>query len=147
MSHVFSVKLILRFADHMTINRVIGIHVTWHVGANGEWPLSWHHYRDIIIMTSFILPSPRWRIHKTISKNTPDFAINLHIFLFDFSKAITCFRNDAVLHVYFNLKCNENWRKAAYHASSDSGQRVVSYALCVCVWCQTSEFCTGHFTP
>ena len=57
--------------------------------------------------------------------------INLHIFWCDFSKAITCIRNNIVLHAYFNLKCNENRRKAVYHASSDSVQRVVSYALCV----------------
>ena len=22
-----------------------------------------------------------------------------------------------------------------------------SVCVCVCVWCQASEFCTGHFTP
>ena len=43
---------------------------------------------------------------------------------------------------HFNLKCNENWRKAVYHASLDSAQHFVSYALCVCDVPQTSEFCT-----
>ena len=43
-----------------------------------------------------------------------------------FKKPLTCIRNNLVLHVYFNMKCNENWRKAAYHANSDSVQRVVS---------------------
>ena len=50
-----------------------------------------------------------------------------------FGLILTCIRNDIVLHVYFNPKCNENWRKAAYHASSDLIQRVVSGG--VCVWC------------
>ena len=70
-------------------------HVTWQAGANGEWLLSWHNYRDfIIIMTSFILPSPRWWIHKTIAwsaKIHPTFAINLHILWFDFSKTINLY--------------------------------------------------------
>ena len=56
-------------------------------------------------------------------------AINLHIFWFDFN--LYCIRNDIVLRVYFKPKCNENWRKAAYHAGSDSIQRVVS-GMCVC---------------
>ena len=49
-----------------------------------------------------------------------------------FGLILTCIRNDIVLHVYFNPKCNENWRRAAYHAtcSSDSIQRVVS-GVCV----------------
>ena len=44
-----------------------------------------------------------------------------------FGLILTFIRNDIVLHVhvYFNPKCNENWRKAACHASSDSIQRVV----------------------
>ena len=69
-----------------------------------------------------------------------------------FQKPLTCIRNDIVLQVYFNPKCNENWRKAAYHASSDSACCQLAYTLCVCVcvcvcvWCQASEFCTGHFT-
>ena len=42
-----------------------------------------------------------------------------------FGLILTCNKNDIVLHVYFNPKCNENWRKAAYHASSDWIQRVV----------------------
>ena len=49
-----------------------------------------------------------------------------------FGLILTCIRNDIVLHVYFNPKCNENWRKAAYHASSNSIQRVVSGTVCVC---------------
>ena len=55
-----------------------------------------------------------------------------------FQKLLTCIRNTIILHVYYNLKCNENWWKAAHHASSI--QHVVSYAPCV--WYQTSEFCT-----
>ena len=43
-----------------------------------------------------------------------------------FQKSLTCIRNNILLHVYLNLKCNENWQKAAYHASSDSVQCVVS---------------------
>ena len=57
-----------------------------------------------------------------------------------FQKPLACIKNDIILHVYHNLKCNEKWWKAAYHASSVP--RVVSYAPCVYVWCQTSEFCT-----
>ena len=64
-----------------------------------------------------------------------------------FQKPLTCIRNNINLHVYHNLKCNENWWKAAYHAISVL--RVVMYTPCttsvwgcVCVWCQTSEFCT-----
>ena len=48
-----------------------------------------------------------------------------------FQKPLTCIRNNIVLHAYFYLKCNENSRKAAYHAQLV--QRVVSYALRVCV--------------
>ena len=48
-----------------------------------------------------------------------------------FQKPLTCIRNDIVLHVYFNPKCNENWRKAAYHASSDSACCQLAYAPCV----------------
>ena len=57
-----------------------------------------------------------------------------------FQKPLTCIRNNIILHLYHNLKCNENWWKAAYHANSVP--RVVMYAPCVGVWCQTSEFRT-----
>ena len=51
-----------------------------------------------------------------------------------FQKPFTCVRNNIILYMCYILKCNENWWKAAYHASSiqrSSG-----------VWCQAYEFCT-----
>ena len=48
VSRVFSVKCdspICRSQDYKSSNW----HVTWQAGANGEWLLSWHRYRDIII--------------------------------------------------------------------------------------------------
>ena len=58
-------------------------------------------------------------------------AINLHIFGLIFQKPLTCIRNNIILHVYHNLKCDENWWKAAYRTSSVL--RFVSYALCECI--------------
>ena len=56
------------------------------------------------IMTSSILPSPRWQIYKTFDKNTSDFVGLI------FQKPLTCITcNNIILHVYHNLKCNENW--------------------------------------
>ena len=112
----------------MTINQVIGM------SHGKQEPMESGCYHDIIhckiiLTTSFILPSPRWRIRKTIGKNTPDFCHQFtHFFGLIFQKPLTCIRNNIVLHSYFNLKCKENWRKAVYHASSASVQCVVSYA-------------------
>ena len=143
---VFLVKSDSSICWYMNIIKWLACHMArrrqWKVAAIMT-SLSWHHHHDV----NFCLHQDG-RFTKTIGKNRPDFAINLHIFWFDFSKAVNlnCIRNDIVLHVYFNPKCNEIWRKAAFHASSDSVKPVVSYAPCVCEWCQTSEFCTGHFT-
>ena len=71
-------------------------------------------------MTSFFAFTKMADSQKLLEKKRPDFAINLHIFCLIFQKPLTCIRNDIVVHVYFNPKCNEIWRKAAYHASSDS---------------------------
>ena len=119
-------------------------HVTWEAGANGEWPLSWHHYCDILIMTSLSFCLHQDGVFSKLSAKIYMTSASIYTF---FGLILTCIRNDIVLHVYFNPKCNENWRKAAYHASSDSIQCVVSgVCVCVCVWCQASEFCTGHLT-
>ena len=108
--------------------------------------LSWHHHHGVIYFafTKMADSQNYWQKYTRLLPSIYTF------FGLIFQKLLTCIRNNIVLHAYFNPKCNENWRKAAYHASSDSVQRVVSYALCVCVcvcvWCQASEFCTGHFT-
>ena len=93
--------------------------------------LSWHHHHDVFYFAFTKTADPQ-----NYQQKYTDFC---HQFLVWFFKPLTCIRNDIVLHlvrVYFNPECNENWRKAAYHASSDSVQRVVSYVLwgvCVCV--------------
>ena len=98
-------------------------------------------------MTSSILPSPRWRIHISIGKK---YRLSPSIYTFFgliFQKPLTCIRNYIVLHAYFNLKCNGNWRKAGYHASSDSVTaccQLRSMRVCVCVM---SDFrILHHFT-
>ena len=93
--------------------------------------LSWHHHHDVIhfAFTKMADSQNYQQKHTWLLPSICTF------FGLIFQKPLTCIRNDIVLHVYFNLKFYENWRKAAYHASSDSVQRVVSYALCVCdVW-------------
>ena len=92
LARVLSVKSdssICRSHDYCSSNW----HVTWQAGANGEWPLSWHHYRDIIMMTSFILPLPRLRIHKTIGVTRLLPSIYTFFGLI-FQKPLTCIRND-----------------------------------------------------
>ena len=113
--------MIPRFADHMTINQVIGM------SHGKQGPMESARYHEIIIVTS----SSSWR-HLFCLHQDGGFTKQLHdrqkrtrllpsIYTFCgliFQKPLTCIRND-------NPKCNENWRKAAYHASSDSVQRVV----------------------
>ena len=130
-------------ADHMTTTRVIGM-------SHGEQePMESGRYHDII----------HWDIihHDVIHFAFPKMAESqnfwqkytwlfpsIYTFLgLIFQKPLTCIRNNIILHVYHNLKCNENWWKAAYHASSVP--RVVSYALCVCM--MSDFWILHHFTP
>ena len=127
----FRQSLILRVANHMTINQVIGM------SHGKQEPIGSGCYHDIIHLTS---PSS-WRHHfaftkmadsqKYWQKYTRLSPSNYTFFGLIFQRRLTCIRNNIVLHVYFYLKCNENSRKAAYHAQLVQG--VVSYALCVCV--------------
>ena len=141
----FRQSLILRFADHMTINQVTGM-------SHGKQskPIRSGRYHDIIHLTS---PSS-WRHHfaftkmadsqKYRQKYTRLSPSNYTFFVLIFQKPLTCIRNNIALQAYFYLKCNENSRKAAYHAQLV--QRVVSYAPCVCV-CVMSDFrILHHFT-
>ena len=108
-------------------------------------------WKMIAIMTSFILTSS-WHhpfcLHQDggFTKLSSKKRLKLLPLIYKFSGLI---RNNIIQH--YNLKCKENWWKAAYHVSSV--QCVVSYALCVrvcvcvCV-CMMSEFPNlHHFTP
>ena len=139
--------MIFRFTDHMTINQVIGM------SHDKQEPMESGPYHDIIILTS-----SSWRhlfcLHQDggFTKLSHDWqkytrllpSINTFCGLI-FQKPLTCIRNDIVLQVYFNPKCNENWRKAAYHASSDSACCQLAYTLCVCV-CVMSGFWILHWS-
>ena len=97
-------------------------------------PMESGRYHDIIIATSSSWRHCLFAFTKMAdSQNylqTYTWLLPSSIYTF-FGLILTCIRNDIVLHVYFNPKCNENWQKAVYHASSDSIQRVVS-RVCVC---------------
>ena len=103
----------------------------------------WHHpHHDVII-----LPSQRWRIHKSIGKNIHDFRHQITHFLVWFFKS-HCIINNIVLHAYFYLKCNENCRKSSVPCSAQTQYSVLSATLrvCVCV-CVMSDFrILHHFT-
>ena len=87
---VFSVKSDSLICQYMNINQVIGM-------SHGmQEPMESGRYHDIIIVTSsswrHFLPSPRWWIHRNYrKKKRPNFAIKLHIFWFDFSKAVNLY--------------------------------------------------------
>ena len=87
----FRQSLILRFTNHVTINQVIGMS-HGKTGANWEWPLSWHHSSDItLIMTSSFCLHKDGGFTKVLAKIYTTFTIKLHIFWFDFSKAINLY--------------------------------------------------------
>ena len=108
----------------------------------------WHHSHHDVIHFAFTKMVDSQKYRQKYSRLSPSIYT---FFGLIFQKPLTCITNNIVLHAYFNPKCNENWRKAAYHASSDSVQRVVSYAPCgggvgVCV-CVMSDFrILHHFT-
>ena len=141
----FRQSLILRFADHMTINQVIGM------SHGKQEPIGSGRYHDIIHLTS---PSS-WRHHfaftkmadsQSIGKNIHDFCHQIIHFLVWFFKS-HCIRNNIVLHAYFYLKCNENCRKAAYHAQLRLSTACCQLrSMCVCL-CVMSDFrILHHFT-
>ena len=128
--HVFSVKR----NSLISPTTWLLINLACHMGSRSQWKVA--AIMTSSIMTSSILPSPRWQIYETLHENTPDFRHQYTMYTFSgliFQKPFIFVRfhsrNNIILHVYSNLRCNENWWKVAYHASSV--QRVVSYAPCV----------------
>ena len=108
------------FADHMTINQVIGMLHGKHK------PMESGRYHDIIdrgiihhdvVYFAFTKMAESLNFRQKYTRLLPSIYT---FFGLIFQKPLTCIRNNIVLHVYFNLECNENWQKAAYHASSDS---------------------------
>ena len=91
----------------------------------------WHHPHHDINHSAFTKMADSQKYRQKYTRLSPSIYTFFGLIC---QKPLTCIRNNIVLQAYFNLKCNENCRKAAYHASSDSVQRVVSYAPCVCVY-------------
>ena len=102
-------------------------------------PMEGGRYHDITIMTSHYHDVIYFAFTKMVpgftklSANTRLLPSIYTVFGLIFQKPLTCIGNDDSSTCMFNRKCNENWWKAVYHASSDSVQRVVSYAPCMCV--------------
>ena len=102
-------------------------------------PMESGHYHDIIIVTS----SSSWHhlfcLHqdgrfKKLSAKIHQLLPSIYTFFgLIFQKLLTCIRNDIVVIQ------NENWRKASYHASSDSA------TLCVCMYVM-SDFWILHWS-
>ena len=131
---------------HKNVSRVVfrkvwfsDLPITWlliewlayHMASRSQWrmaaimtSLSWHHHHHDVTYFAFTKMADS---HNYWQKYTWLLPSIYTFFGLIFQKPLTCIRNDIVLHVYFNPKCYENWRKAVYHASSDSVQRVVSY--------------------
>ena len=125
----------------MTINQVIGM------SHGKQEPMESARYHDIIIMTSFILPFTKMAGSQNYRQKYTWLLLSIYTFFgLIFQKPLTCIRNDIILHVYFNPKCNENWLKAAYHATYVAQTQYSVLSATLHVWCQASEFCTGHFT-
>ena len=82
-------------------------------------------------MTSSILPSPTWRIHKSIGKNIPDFHHQFPLFWFDISKAINLEIIKFYMHILIwnVMKIGEKQRTML----AQTQYSVLSATLCVCV--------------
>ena len=120
VSCVFSVKSDSPIAYHMTINQAIGM------SHGKQEPMESGRYHDIIhrdifhhdvIHFAFTKMADSQNYRQKYTRVLPSVYT---FFGLIFQKLLTYIRNKIVLHAYFNLKCNKNWRKAAYHASSDS---------------------------
>ena len=102
---------------------------------NGKWLLSWHHsLRHYLSWRHPFCLHQDGGFTNFRQKHTQLFP---SIYTFSgliFEKLLTCIRNNIILHVglYHNLKCNENWWKAAYNANSVPRVVMYMYAPCVC---------------
>ena len=89
----FRQSLILRFDDTWILIKWLACHMArrsqWRVAAIMT-SLSWHHHHDVILWLHQDGGFTK-TIGKKRGKKRPDFAINLHIFWFDFSKAINLY--------------------------------------------------------
>ena len=124
----------------LKLNSLISV-ITWLIGMSHpkQEPKENGRYHDIIhrdiihhdVMIHFALTKMA-DSHDCRWKNTWLLPIIYTFSGLVFHKSLTCIISNnrpIILHVHYNLKCNENGWKAAYHASSV--QRVVSYAPCV----------------
>ena len=112
--------LIKWLACHMASRSQLGVAAIINI-IHLTSPSWWRHH---FAFTKMADSQKYWQKYTQLSPS------NYTFFGLIFQKPLTCIRNNIVLHAYFYLKCNENSRKAAYHAQLL--QRVVCYALCVC---------------
>ena len=127
----------------MTITHVIGM------SHSEQEPMESGRYHDIIhwdIIHHDVIHFAFTKMadSQNFRQKTPDYWLpSIYTFFgLIFQKPLTCIRNNIILHVYHNLKFNKNWWKTAYHINSVPCVVMYAPCVCVCVWCQTSEFCT-----